>query len=108
MENNMTYKINLITDEDGWIAIDTIGGWGSEPIRRLAQSIQEEIGGELYQPYEGDALYMITGDPFKLSFQYDDMFGSVVIMNNIKDKDQVVALLERHFAKLKDKEGNPL
>lgn len=101
---NISYKINMITQEDGWIAIDTIGGYGSEPMLALAKSIMEEIGGELYQPYAGDALYMIKGDPYRLSFQYDDMFGSVVIMNDVKDEKEVVALLERHFEKLKNKQ----
>lgn len=96
----MFYKINLITEDDGWIAIDT-DGWGSEPVRMLAQSIAEEYGGEVWQPYEGDAQYMIKKDPYKLMFQYDDVFGTVVILDKLEDKDAVVALLERHFEKLK-------
>ena len=91
----------MITDEDGWIAIDT-NGWASEPVRLLANSISEEIGGEVIQPYEGDAQFIIKGDPYKLIFQYDDMFGTVVILNDMKDKDDVVELLERPFIKLRD------
>ena len=94
----------MITDEDGWIAIDT-NGWASEPVRLLVQSISEEIGGEVIQPYEGDAQFMIKGDPYKLIFQYDDMFGTVVILDDMKDKADVVELLERHFKKLKDVKG---
>ena len=100
----MLYKINMITQEDGWIAIDT-NGWGSEPVRFLADSIAEEMGKEVFQPYEGDAQYMIQGDPYKLMFQYDDVFGTVVILNDMKDRDDVVALMERHFEKLKDVKG---
>jgi hypothetical protein len=98
----MLYKINMITEEDGWIAIDT-SGFGSEPVRLLAQSIAEEMGKEMYQPYEGDAQFLIKGDPYKLLFQYDDMFGTVVILDKMEDKDAVVELLQRHFEKLKDK-----
>lgn len=98
----MLYKINMITEEDGWIVIDT-NGWGSEPIRLLVSSIAEELGGEVVQPYEGDAQFLIKGDPYKLMFQYDDIFGTVVILDKMKDKDDVVALLERHFEKLKEK-----
>lgn len=97
----MLYKINMITREDGWIAIDT-DGWGSEPIRALVASVAGELGGEVVQPYEGDAQFLIKGDPYKLLFQYDDVFGTVVILNDMKDKDEVVALLERHFARLKE------
>ena len=98
----MLYKINTITEEDGWIAIDT-NGWASEPVRLLAQSIADEMGKEVFQPYEGDAQFMIKGDPYNLLFQYDDLFGTCVILDKMEDKDEVVALLERHFKKLKDK-----
>ncbi len=36
----MLYQINMITEEDGWIAIDT-NGWASEPVRLLVQSVAE-------------------------------------------------------------------
>ncbi len=98
---DVLYKINMITEDDGWIALDT-NGWGSEPVRLLVASVAEEMGKEVVQPYEGDAQYLIKGDPYKLIFQYDDIFGTVVILNDKKDKDEVVALLQRHFEKLKD------
>ncbi len=98
----MLYKINMVTEEDGWIAIDT-SGWASEPVRMLVQSVAQEMGKEVFQPYEGDAQFMIKGDPYKLIFQYDDVFGTCVILDNLKDKDAVVEMLERHFDKLKDK-----
>lgn len=100
----MLYKINMITEDDGWIVIDTAGNYmyGSDPILKLAQSIAQEYGKEVFQPYEGDAQFMIKGDPYKLIFQYDDVFGSVVILDKLSDKDAVVELLERHFAKLKE------
>lgn len=97
----MLYKINMITEEDGWIAIDTSEA-GSKPAIMLAESIAQEIGGTVWQPYEGDAQFMIKGDKFRLMFQYDDIFGTVVILNDIADKDQVVELLERHFEKIKN------
>ena len=100
----MLYKINMITEEDGWIVLDTAGNYkyGSDPVKMLAQSIADECGKEMFQPYEGDAQFMIKGDPYKLIFQYDDCFGSVVILDKLSDKDEVVALLERHFEKLKN------
>ena len=96
----MLYRINMVTEEDGWIVLDT-NGWASEPIRLLVESIAAEEGREVVQPYEGDAQFMIKGEPYKLIFQYDDVFGSVVILNNLEDKEEVTALLERHFEKLK-------
>lgn len=96
----MLYQINMITEEDGWIVIDT-NGWASEPVRLLVQSVAKEMGKEVFQPYEGDAQYMIKGDPYKLVYQYDDVFGTCVILDKPEDQDAVVALLERHFEKLR-------
>ncbi len=100
----MLYRINMITENDGWIVLDT-DGWASEPIRLLVQSVAEEMGKEAFQPYEGDAQFMIKGDPYRLIFQYDDVFGSCVILDKMEDKDAVVALLQRHFEKLKNAKG---
>lgn len=96
----MLYQINMITEEDGWIVIDT-NGWASEPVRLLVQSVAKEMEKEVFQPYEGDAQYMIKGDPYKLIYQYDDVFGTCVILDKMEDRDEVVALLERHFEKLR-------
>ena len=96
----MLYQINMITEEDGWIVIDT-NGWASEAVRLLVQSVAKEMGKEVFQPYEGDAQYMIKGDPYKLIYQYDDVFGTCVILDKMEDRDEVVALLERHFEKLR-------
>lgn len=96
----MLYQIHTITEDDGWIILDT-SAEGSEPARLLADSVAKELGGEMYQPYDGDAQFLIKGDPYHLVFQYDDMFGTVVILNQLKDKDEVVALLQRQFAALK-------
>lgn len=96
----MYYQINMITEDDGWIVIDTSKS-GSEPIRLLVDSIAEELGLEAVQPYPGDAQFVIKGDPYKLVYQYDDVFGTVVILHDMKDKEAVVEMLHRHFIKLK-------
>ncbi len=104
----MLYRINMITEHVGFvnnIGSYHIDGWASEPIRLLVQSVAEEMGKEAFQPYEGDAQFMIKGDPYRLIFQYDDVFGSCVILDKMEDKDAVVALLQRHFEKLKNTKG---
>ncbi len=101
----MYYKINMVTEEDGWIVIDT-DDRDSEPVKALCASVAQELGGEMIQPYDGDAQFMIKNDPYKLIFQYDHMFGTVVILDKLDDKDEVIKLLQRHFDKLKDKRLN--
>lgn len=98
----MYFKINMVTEEDGWIVLDT-DNRDSEPVKALCASVAEELGKEMFQLYEGDAQFMIKDDPYKLIFQYDYIFGTVVILDKLEDKDAVLALLERHFNKLKDK-----
>ena len=99
--SNMYFQISEITDEDGWICLNASGN-RSESIRVLAEAYQQEIGGTLVKPYEDDAQYMVKGDPYKLMFQYDDIFGNVVILNDLKDKDAVVKMLQDLFSKLKN------
>ena len=71
--------------------------------QRLAQAYQQKMGGTLIKPYEDDAQFIIKGDPYRLVFQYDDMFGSIVILNDIADKEKVVEILQELFQELKEK-----
>lgn len=96
----MYFQISQITT-DGWIALDT-SIEGSEAIFYLAQAYAQKNGGELIKPYEDDAQYLIKGDPFKLLFQYDDMFGAVVVLNELEEKDKVVEVLQSIFVELKN------
>lgn len=98
----MYYKISRITEEDGWIAIDA-DGYDAESIIILAQAYAQKIGGTLVKPYEDDAQFIVKGDSYRLVFQYDDMFGNIVILNDLADKDKVVEILEGLFAELKER-----
>ncbi len=41
----------------------------------------------MFQPSaEGDAQHMIKGDPYKLVYQYDDVFGTCVILDRLEIK----------------------
>lgn len=97
----MYYQISRIT-EDGWIAIDA-EGYDAESIILLAQAYRDKMGGTLIKPYEDDAQFVIKGDPYKLVFQYDDMFGNIVILNDLSDKDKVVEILKELFEELKNR-----
>lgn len=97
----MYFQITRITDEDGWICMEASGN-ASESIRVLAEAYQQEINGTLVKPYEDDVQYYVKGDPYKLMFQYDDMFGNVVILNDLADKEKVVTMLQGLFTKLKN------
>ena len=84
------------------VGIETRAEIHEEPEALFLPFTVQKTSGPLTHLNEGDAQFMIQGDPYKLIFQYDDMFGTAVILNDMKDKDEVVALLQRHFSKLKN------
>lgn len=89
------YSISGVT-EDGWITIDTTAE-GPYPTKALADRYAKSIDKALWKPYADDNQYIIQQDPYRLTFQYDDMFGCVVILNRLEDKDAVIEILKKLF-----------
>lgn len=89
------YSISGVTS-DGWITIDTTAD-GANPTKALADRYARSIDKALWKPYADDEQYVVQKDPYGLTFQYDDMFGCVVILNKIEDKEAVIELLKKLF-----------
>jgi len=66
----------------------------------LIISIRDETKSKVKRIDPNDDIFTISHDPFKLKFQWDDLFGPVVILNRRSDRSAVIEMLNRHFEKL--------
>lgn len=86
--------------EENWIFIrhdyrDELDGF-----IMLMKSIESDLDGRIIQMDGDDIQYIIQKDPFNLIFRWDSTYGMAVIVNNIADMNNVIAMLEYHFDKL--------
>ena len=86
--------------EENWIFIrhdyrDALDGF-----IMLMKSIEAELDGRIIQMDGEDIQYIIQKDPFNLIYRWDAAFGIAVIVNDMADMNDVVAMLEYHFRKL--------
>ena len=95
MGERFYYQISGVTD-DGWITIDT-SVEGPQAIQALASRYAKQLDKAVWKPYADDEQYVVQKDPFRLTFQYDSMFGSVVILNDKADEAAVIEMLQKLF-----------
>jgi len=94
----MDYEITSI--RDNWIFIrhsyrDELDGFIV-----LIKSIEGELDGRIIQVDGSIIQYMIDKDPYRLVYRWDTKEGIVVIMENEKDREAVLQMLNYHFRKL--------
>lgn len=91
----MKYRIWRTDDSTGWIYISADGSF-QEPdafvalVKAIASSVEGEISSV------GDLQYRIQNLPFDLVFQWDDLFGMVVINGDITQKNEVLRFLGKY------------
>ena len=66
----------------------------------LLKSIEGDVNGRIIQMDGDDVRYMIQNDPFDLVFKWDVDHGTSVIVPDVRNVEQVVAMLESHFERL--------
>lgn len=93
-------RFQITSIEDNWIFIrhdyrDALDGF-----IMLMKSIEGDLDGRIIQMDGEDIQYIIQKDPYNLIYRWDATFGIAVIVNNINDMNDVVAMLEYHFRKL--------
>ena len=66
----------------------------------LLKSIEGELDGRIIQMDGEDIQYTILKDPYHLIYRWDSAYGIAVIVENIEDMENVVAMLQYHFNKL--------
>jgi len=93
-------RFQITSIEENWIFIrhdyrDALDGF-----IMLMKSIEGDLNGRIIQMDGEDIQYIIQKDPYNLIYRWDATFGIAVIVNNIADMNDVVAMLEYHFRKL--------
>lgn len=63
----------------------------------LMKSIRDETNSDIQRIDPHDDVFILTNDPYKLKFQWDSLFGLVVILNKKSDRMDAIKLLNRHF-----------
>lgn len=91
----MNYRITSINDADGWIFISADNSFENpvafiELVKTIAQSVHGKITSI------GNTQYQVSNVPFDLVFQWDSLFGIVVINNNLADKSVVLKFLKNY------------
>lgn len=90
----MKYHVSSVNDTDGWIFISATDSFDEptafvEMVKKIAESVNGKISSV------GDTQYQITNIPHDLIFQWDDLFGIVVINGNLADKENVLSFLKK-------------
>lgn len=96
--NSYNYRIFMVDEDEKWIFI-THNDW-DEPVAfvALVKKICDKCNGKIC--IVGDTQYKINGDKFDLIYQFDNLFGTVVIYNNLSSKSDVTEYLENIFTEL--------
>lgn len=92
------YEITSI--EDNWIFIKHDYRDALDGFIMLMKSIEGELDGRIIQMDGEDIQYIIQKDPYNLIYRWDASFGIAIIVQDINDMEEVVAMLEYHFDKL--------
>lgn len=93
--NSYNYKIFMIDEDEKWIFI-THDDWDEpDAFVALVKKIRDNCNGSIYSV--GDDQYKINGDKFDLIYQFDDLFGTVVIYSDFSSKYDIIKYLKNVF-----------
>lgn len=91
------HEIIHIDKNERWIFLsdESFGPCDSEPFVSLLQSIATQTSGRITAV--GNVQYRISNLPIDLIFQWDDLFGTVVIYGETHSPNEAVSFLEMYL-----------
>lgn len=94
----MEYSYNIINVDarEHWIFISHEDWDEPDGFISLVKKIRDDCNGVIVNL--GDTRYKIDGDGMNLIYQYDNLFGTVVIYRKAEDKDAVIDFLKKYFS----------
>lgn len=93
-------RFQIVSIEDNYILISHDYRDALDGFIMLMKSIEGELGGRIIQMDGDDIQYIIQGDPYNLVYRWDANYGIAVVVSNMADMENVIAMLEYHFNKL--------
>ena len=92
------YKIKHIDKTNKWIYVEDMYSLYNEAdaFIHLIKAVSERNGGNIINV--GEMQYRITNDKFDLIYQWDDLFGIVILYKDSDKIEEVIADLENVFA----------
>lgn len=93
--NKYNYRIFMIDEKEKWIFITHDDCDEPEAFVALVKKLRDNCGGNIF--VVGDEQYKIKGDKFDLIYQFDDLFGTVVIYTDDSSKHDIIRYLETTF-----------
>ncbi len=85
----MKYQIKSIDETDGWIFISADNSfYEPDSFIEMLKMISSSVDGKIV--CVGDCQYSITNIPYDIVFQWDDLFGIVIINRDKSEKDAVI------------------
>lgn len=89
----MNYRITRINDDEGWIFISSEDSYESaESFVIMVKMIAQAVNGKISSA--GETQYRISNISYDLIFQWDDLFGIVVIFKDAHEKHGVLKFLD--------------
>ncbi len=85
----MKYQIKSIDETDGWIFISADNSfYEPDSFIEMLKMISSSVDGKIV--CVGDCQYSVTNIPYDIVFQWDDLFGIVIINRDKSEKDAVI------------------
>ncbi len=91
------YKIKHIDRTNKWIYVEDMYSLYNEvdAFIHLVKAVSERNGGNIINV--GEMQYRISNDKFNLIYQWDDLFGIVILYKDSDKVEEVIAYLENIF-----------
>lgn len=100
------YQISHINENDRWIFVsaEETDCLDAAPFIKLVKVAVANVGGEI--TLAGYCQYRISNLPLDILFQWDDLFGIVVVFGSETKKNEAVSFLKHLFQQME--KGVPL
>lgn len=91
------YQIESVNEKERWIFLNADMWDNEEPdaFISLVKKIRDDLNGSVVD--NGMTTYQITNDPYRLTYQWDSLFGITIVYPNDVLCEDVLEFLDRYL-----------